>query len=66
MPNKTTYYSDSLYGLLLQVSQKEHPEEPVADAVNKVIQDAVTDKAVDLAKKHKIRIPKKLKEGDKP
>lgn len=65
MPNKTTYYSDSLYGLLLQVAQKEHPDKPVTDAVNKIIQDAVTDKAMDLANKHHIKIPYKLKEENK-
>jgi len=65
MPNKTTYYSDALYGLLLQVAEKEYPNDAVADGVNKVIQDSVIDRAMALAKKHNLPIPKKLKEENK-
>jgi hypothetical protein len=62
LPNKTTYYNDQVYGLLLQVSDKEYPEDE--DAVNKVILDLVKGGIVALAKKHKIKVPKKLQEAE--
>jgi len=63
MPNKTTYYNDQVYGLLLQVADKEYPEDE--DAVNKVILDLVKTGIVELAKKHKVKVPKKLQAGKK-
>ena len=63
MPNKTTYYNDQVYGLLLQVADKEYPEDE--DAVNKVILDLVKTGIVELAKKHNVKVPKKLQAGEK-
>jgi len=57
LPNKTTYYSDKVYGLLLQVSEAEHPNDK--DGVNKVIQDAVNEKTQALAQKHQAKLSKK-------
>jgi uncharacterized protein (DUF2236 family) len=58
MVNKTTYYSDILYGMLLQVAEKEYPKDK--EAVNKVIQDSVKARVQSLAEKHHIKMPKKL------
>lgn len=63
MVNKTTYYSDTLYGMLLRVAEKEYPNDK--EAVNKVIQDSVLARVRSLAEKHHVRIPKKLQEKKK-
>jgi hypothetical protein len=61
MPNKTTYYPDSFYRFLVEISEKEYPQE--REQVNKVIQEAVREKVLTLATKFNISIPPKIKEG---
>lgn len=76
MPNKTVYFTDQEYGFLLQIATKEYPEgeerseshrgrKKKVDPLSKLIQDAALEKAKELAVKHKVKVPKKLQEGEK-
>jgi hypothetical protein len=65
MPNKTVYFTDKLFAFLVQMSDLEYPDAK-DDAVSKVMQDAVKERVKSLAKKHQVKIPRKLQEELKP
>lgn len=73
MPSNTIHFNDEEYGFLREVAEKEYPQadprlqrhHKKISAFNRLIKDAAIKEACQLALKHKVKIPKRLKEETK-